>query len=90
MAALAPFAPSPESRVWWRVITRRDSAETLAEVPPAWFRLDPKAAPVPPPPELKAGPDGQLIVHALRGADAPAFGQVKRPVPVTIEAGAQS
>jgi uncharacterized protein len=55
---------------WWRVISLGPTGETLADVPPARFLLDSAAPPQALPPEPRLGPQGEIILHALRG-DAP-------------------
>jgi hypothetical protein len=85
-ARFTSVVPAEDSRLWWRVISQRSGGETAAEVPPAWFRLDPAAAPLPALPELRAGPDGELVVHTLRDAAAPTYGSLQRAVPVPADA----
>jgi len=70
-----------DARVWWRVMTCGAGPETVADVPPAWFRLDPEAPPLPAPPELKPGPKGELLVHSLRDKEPPSFGALKSSAP---------
>jgi uncharacterized protein len=67
-----------EARVWWRVVTVTHAGETIPDVPPAFFIVSPRAPALPLPAEPKLGPDGELLVHALRGTRPPEFGQVKR------------
>jgi len=63
--------------VYWRVVSITANGETIADVPPAWFKIDPSAPPQVLPAELKPGPNGEVIVHSLRGDDAPQFGELK-------------
>jgi hypothetical protein len=62
---------------YWRVVSITTDGETIADVPPAWFRIDPTAPPQVLPAEPKLGPTGEMIVHSLRGTDAPQFGEPK-------------
>lgn len=70
--ACQDFAP-----IFWRVISVNANGETAADVPPAWFMVDPSAPPLASSPEFKPGPHGEIIVHSLRGDDAPQFGELK-------------
>ncbi len=74
LAALTKSSPSP---IYWRVVSRNANGETVADVPPAWFKIDPSAPPqvLPQPPKL--GPNGEIIVHSLRGDAATQFGELK-------------
>jgi uncharacterized protein len=67
-------APGPER--WWRVITVGPHGETAPDVPPARFTLDPKAPAQVLPPSNQPGPNGELILHSLRGEAAPKFGKL--------------
>ena len=70
--------PAPLPSVFWRVVSLSANGETIPDVPPARFTLDPSAPQqVPPPPEPKSGPNGELILHSLRGDAPPQFGEVK-------------
>ncbi len=64
------------TKFWWRVVSKNANGETVPDVPPAWFRLDSNAQPQSAPPELKLGPEGEIIVHSLRGEAAPEFGRL--------------
>jgi hypothetical protein len=33
------------SPIYWRVVSKGANGETIADVPPAWFRIDPSAPP---------------------------------------------
>jgi hypothetical protein len=67
--------PSASGAVrWWRVITLGPNGETTPEVPPARFTLDATAPVQALPPSNKPGPNGELILHSLRGEAAPQFG----------------
>ena len=74
--------PAPLSRVagpdrvplFWRVVSRDVGRESWPDVPPAWFRFDSEARALPAPPELKLGPDREVVVHSLRGEGVPEFG----------------
>jgi hypothetical protein len=72
--AANPNAPGPER--WWRVITVGLHGETAPDVPPARFTLDPEAPAQTLPPSNKPGPNGELILHSLRGEAAPTFGRL--------------
>lgn len=63
--------------IWWRVVSRASGRETVAEVPPSWFRLDPSMPLPEPTPEPKIGPNGEIIAHALRNNTRPEFGEFK-------------
>ena len=60
---------------FWRVITIGPQGETAPDVPPARFTLDPEASAQVLPPPNKPGPNGELILHSLRGESAPEFGK---------------
>jgi len=64
------------SELWWRVITVGSNIETAADAPPARFTLAKDAPPQSLPPEVKAGPTGELVVHSLRDEKSPKFGSV--------------
>jgi len=74
ISALSRMASAP---VYWRVVTKDARGETVAEVPPAWFKIDPSAPLQALPAEPKLGPNSEMIVHSLRGTDAPQFGESK-------------
>jgi len=76
-ANLAVLAQPPLKPIYWRVISKHATGESIADVPPAWFRIDPTAPAHALPPEPKLGPNGELIVHSLRGDAAPQFGEMK-------------
>ena len=63
--------------LFWRVVSISANGETIPDVPPARFTLDPSAPQQTLPPEPKLGPNGELIRHSLRGDAAPQFGEVK-------------
>ncbi len=69
------FSPAVNCSWWWRVVSINTNGETIADVPPAHFVLDPEAPPQAVPPQMQPGPNGELIVHALRGEEKPKFGQ---------------
>jgi hypothetical protein len=68
---------------FWRVVVLGSGGETVADVPPARFVLDPGAPPQALPPEPLIGPDSQLIIHSLRADDPPEFGRLVSPLPAT-------
>jgi hypothetical protein len=68
---------------FWRVVVLSSGGETVADVPPARFVLDPGAPPQALPPEPLIGPDSQLIIHSLRADDPPRFGGLISPLPAT-------
>jgi DUF1680 family protein len=72
--ASLPSAGNPER--WWRVITLGPNGETTPEVPPASFTLDAHAPTQTLPLANKPGPNGELILHALLGEEAPKFGNL--------------
>jgi hypothetical protein len=45
-------------------------------VPAARFTIDPDAPPQALPPQVKPGPDGQLVLHSLRSEAKPKFGEL--------------
>jgi hypothetical protein len=63
--------------LYWRVVSISANGETIPDVPPARFILDPAAPQQVWPPDPKPGPNGELISHSLRGDVAPQFGEVK-------------
>ena len=69
-------ATSTKCPLWWRVITVGGDSETLPDVIPAGFTLDRGAPPQVLPPIAKAGPNGELLQHSLRGTVAPQFGHL--------------
>jgi hypothetical protein len=66
--------PAP---LFWRVVSISANGETIPDVPPARFTLDPSAPQQTLPPDPKPGPNGELILHSLRDDAAPQFGEVK-------------
>jgi len=68
---------SPVGPIYWRVVSENADGATIADIPPAWFRLDPSAPPQTLPPELKMGPNDEIISHSLRGEEPPRFGELK-------------
>jgi hypothetical protein len=74
---VAALAKSNSSPIYWRVVSKDTNGESIADVPPAWFKIDPSAPPLVLPAEPKLGPHGEMIVHSLRGTDAPQFGELK-------------
>ena len=74
---LLSLTTTPDSPIYWRVISKDSHGETIADVLPAWFRIDASAPLQALPPEPKFGPNGEMIVHSLRGDDAPKFGELK-------------
>ncbi|HNA50336.1 MAG TPA: hypothetical protein PK594_05750, partial [Mycobacterium sp.] len=81
------FPPSPGADRWWRVITVGPAGETTPEVPPARFTLDATAPVRPLPPPTQAGPNGERVLHALRGDRPPQFGRLASPNTGTPAAG---
>ena len=61
---------------WWRVMSIGPGGETISEVAPASFTLDPNAPPQNLPPVNKPGPNGELIFHSLCGEETPKFGEL--------------
>jgi len=78
LSRLGRPAAGGETRFWWRVVTRNAAGEMLPDVPPASFVLDPSAPPQALPPAAKLGPNGELIVHSLRGSQPPELGELTR------------
>ncbi len=76
-AALRGGAGETPAPLFWRVVSLSANGETIPDVPPAWFVLDPNAPQQVLPPDPKAGPNGELIVHSLCGEASPLFGEVK-------------
>jgi len=75
--ALSRKAGETPAPLFWRVVSFGENGETILDVPPARFTLDPNAPQQALPPEPKPGPNGELIAHSLRGDAAPQFGEVK-------------
>ncbi|MBP9900055.1 MAG: glycoside hydrolase family 127 protein [Verrucomicrobia bacterium] len=69
-------AGPPPGPIYWRVVSISANGDTLPDVPPARFVIDPTAPQREWRPEPKPGPNGELIAHALRGDGAPQFGEV--------------
>ncbi|HEY5910885.1 MAG TPA: beta-L-arabinofuranosidase domain-containing protein [Verrucomicrobiae bacterium] len=71
-------APQPAAAAarWWRVVTVARSGETTPDVPPAVFTLAQDAPMQSLPPEPNPGPNGELILHSLRGEARPNFGEL--------------
>jgi hypothetical protein len=59
------------------VVSISANGESIPDVPPAWFIVDPSAPQQVWPPDPKPGPNGELISHSLRGDAVPQFGEVK-------------
>ncbi len=74
---LATLAVTPATPIFWRVVSKNANGETIADVPPAWFRIDAAAPPQVLPPEPKRGPNGEIVVHTLRDDAPPQFGELK-------------
>jgi DUF1680 family protein len=73
---LAALPQTADSNRWWRVTSVNANGETIPDVPPAQFVLDADAPPQMLPPELKTGPNGELILHSLRHDEQPKFGEL--------------
>ena len=73
---LATLPAASGTKRWWRVVSIGANGETLPDVPPASFTLDPSAPAQKLPPVNKPGPNGELILHSLRGEEPPKFGEV--------------
>jgi len=76
-AKVSALTKGNSSPVYWRVVSVSANGEIIADVPPAWFKIDPSAPPQVLPLEPKLGPNGEVIVHSLRGNDVPEFGESK-------------
>ncbi|MEO6184073.1 MAG: beta-L-arabinofuranosidase domain-containing protein [Verrucomicrobiota bacterium] len=76
-SALANKTGATRAPLFWRVVSVSANGESIPDVPPAQFVLDPSAPQQVLPPEPKLGPNGELLVHSLRGDAPPRFGQVK-------------
>lgn len=74
---LATLAVTPATPIYWRVVSKDANGETIADVPPAWFRIDAAAPPQALPPEPKRGPNGEIIAHSLRDDAPPQFGELR-------------
>ncbi len=70
--------PDRDQPIWWRVIVRHANQDTLADVPPAWFRIDPDAPAQAVPPEPKLGPNRELILDPLRCETEVRFGTARK------------
>lgn len=75
--ALTTRAGDSASQLYWRVVSISTSGESIPDVPPARFILDPAAPQQVWPPDPKPGPNGEIITHSLRGEATPRFGDVK-------------
>ena len=71
------LAGSSGGPIYWRVVSRDANGETVPEVPPAWFRVDPSAPPQALAAEQRLGPNSEIISHSLRGEAPPQFGEIK-------------
>jgi len=71
------LVPAGIGRVYWRITSSDREGESTPDVPPAWFELDPNSPPQVVPPELKTGPNGELIVHTLREDQPTKYGKVE-------------
>jgi DUF1680 family protein len=71
LQGIAVSGPAP---IFWRVAVVQGGQESRPDVPAAWFLLDPAMPPQVVPEEPKPGPDGELVVHVLRGDAKPSFG----------------
>ncbi|MBN2506513.1 MAG: glycoside hydrolase family 127 protein [Verrucomicrobia bacterium] len=76
-AGLGSGAPTVPRPFWWRVVALGPSGETAADVPPAQFTLGPGMPPARIGQESSPGPNGEIVIHSLRGGSPPQFGQVK-------------
>lgn len=76
-AKLASLTKDNSSLVYWRVVSVNTNGETIADVPPAWFGIDPSVPPQVLVAEPKLGPNGEMVVHSLRSNDPPQFGELK-------------
>jgi uncharacterized protein len=65
---------TPRTRFFWRVRSLSGTTESLADGPAAWFEVDAAAPAQVLPPEVKLGPQCELIVHSLRGGSLPTYG----------------
>ncbi len=75
--ALSGKAGATPAPLFWRVVSISANGESIPDVPPARFTLDPSAPQQVLPPEPKPGPNGEFILHSLRGDAPPQFGEVK-------------
>jgi uncharacterized protein len=74
---LLPLAGASGSVLWWRVVTSNGQGESVPDVPPAGFCLDPTTAPQPLPNEPRLGPRKELVRHSLRQEKPPEWGELK-------------
>ncbi len=74
---LAEKLGDPHTKLFWRVVSLGTNGESIPDVPAAQFVLDSSASQQVLPPEPRLGPNGELIVHSLRGEALPQFGQVE-------------
>lgn len=77
LAQLNEIPTRPPGVVFWRVVSLRGSHETIPDVPPSRFLLDPQAPPIKLNPVPKTGPNGVLISHSLRSEAQPVFGELQ-------------
>ncbi|MCL4179909.1 MAG: glycoside hydrolase family 127 protein, partial [Verrucomicrobia bacterium] len=76
---LTTFPALAERRDWcWCVESLGPAGESWPDTPPARFTLDDAAPTQVLPAEPRLGPNGELVVHSLRGDRAPDHGEVTR------------
>ncbi|MBL9138876.1 MAG: glycoside hydrolase family 127 protein [Verrucomicrobiales bacterium] len=63
----------------WRVVRARGNYDSLPDVPPAQFTLDPDAPVADGPVEIPTGPRGEMVRHALRTGNQPEWGKLESP-----------
>jgi uncharacterized protein len=74
---LSPLTRGAGGPIYWRVVSRDANGETVPDVPPAWFKVDPAAPPQALPAEQRLGANREIIVHSLRSEAPPQFGELK-------------
>ncbi|MDB6039282.1 MAG: hypBA [Verrucomicrobiales bacterium] len=63
--------------IWWRVVTANSHAETIADLPAAYFTIDRHLQPQPAQKVQRSNSRAELIVHALKDSAPPEFGGLK-------------
>jgi hypothetical protein len=66
----------PQAKVWWRIVTVGPNGETVPDVPAACFTLASDTAAQRLPPQIKLGPNAEVVIHSLRAGEQPKFGEL--------------
>jgi DUF1680 family protein len=71
--------------IWWRVAAANSDAETIADLPPAYFTIDRNLLAEPAQKVKRSNSGSELIVHGLTNSAPPEFGGLK-----SVKCGAQN